>query len=169
MKKIILLFVLVGSIFACTKKEDGATASADANGQSGVTFDSTANTDLYKQSLKSLESGDTATYRSTYAPDVVFHDNLDSMSLDANMAMFKSFADKGIKVKIEFGPIWETQNNKANEKGITNYVSGYMTLILTRGDKTAKTFIHTIDAVKDGKLVEEWSLYDRAAMAEIMK
>jgi hypothetical protein len=91
------------------------------------------------------------------------------MSLDANMAMFKSFADKGIKVKIEFGPIWETQNNKANEKGITNYVSGYMTLILTRGDKTAKTFIHTIDAVKDGKLVEEWSLYDRAAMAEIMK
>ncbi|MEY2760257.1 MAG: hypothetical protein RLZZ96_157 [Bacteroidota bacterium] len=169
MKKIVLLFILAGSIFACTKKEDGAAASADANGQSGVTFDSTANTDLYKKSLKAIESGDTAAYRSTYAPDVVFHDNLDSMSLDANMAMFKSFADKGIKVKVEFGPIWETQNNKANEKGITNYVSGYMTLTLTRGDKTAKTLIHTIDAVKDGKLVEEWSLYDRAAMAEIMK
>ena len=169
MKKIILLFVLAGSIFACTKKEEGVAGSAKVPGQNGITIDSSANTDLYKQSLKSLESGDTATYRSTYAPDVVFHDNLDSMSLDANMAMFKSFADKGIKVKIEFGPIWETQNNKANEKGITNYVSGYMTLTLTRGDKTAKTFIHTVDAVKDGKLVEEWSLYDRAAMAEIMK
>ncbi|MFM1780603.1 MAG: hypothetical protein RJB49_897, partial [Bacteroidota bacterium] len=27
MKKIVLLFVLAGSIFACTKKEDGAAAA----------------------------------------------------------------------------------------------------------------------------------------------
>ena len=169
MKKIILLFVLAVSIFACTKKEDGAVASADANGQSGVTFDSTANTDLYKQSLKSLESGDTATYRSTYAPDVVFHDNLDSMGLDANMAMFKLFADKGVKVKVEFGPIWETQNNKANEKGITTYVISYQTITLSKGEKSMKTLIHSVDAIKDGKLAEEWLVYDRAAMAEMTK
>ncbi len=169
MKKIILLFALAGSIFACTKKEEGAESTARVPGQNGITIDSSANTDLFKQSLKALESGDTATYRSTYAPDVVFHDNLDSMTLDANMAMFKAFADKGVTVKVELGPVWESQYDKANEKGITNYVSGYMTLILTKGDKTAKTFIHTVDAIKDGKLVEEWSLYDRAAMAEIMK
>jgi hypothetical protein len=169
MKKIILLFALAGSIFACTKKEESTADSAKVPGQNGITIDSSANTDLYKKSIKAIESGDTVAYRSTYAPDVVFHDNLDSMTLDANMAMFKAFADRGIKVKIELGPVWESQYDKPNEKGITNYVSGYMTLILTRGDKTAKTFIHTVDAIKDGKLVEEWSLYDRAAMVEIMK
>ncbi|MFM2442080.1 MAG: hypothetical protein RL449_721, partial [Bacteroidota bacterium] len=36
MKKIILLFALAGSIFACTKKEDGAAASTGAKGQNGI-------------------------------------------------------------------------------------------------------------------------------------
>jgi hypothetical protein len=169
MKKIILLFALAGSIFACTKKEEGAVASAGANGQSGITFDSTANTELVKKSVMAIETGDTAVYRSTYAPDVVFHDNLDSMNLDGNMAMFKLFADKGVKVKVEFGPIWETQNNKADEKGITTYVISYQTITLTKGDKSLKTLIHSVDAIKDGKLAEEWLVYDRAAMAEMTK
>ena len=54
MKKIILLFALAGSIFACTKKEDGAAASAGATGQSGITFDSTANTELVKKSVMAI-------------------------------------------------------------------------------------------------------------------
>jgi hypothetical protein len=169
MKKIILLFVLAGSIFACTKKEDGAAASAGANGQSGITFDSTANTELVKKSTKAIETGDTAAYRSTYAPDVVFHDNLDSMGLDGNMQMFKLFAEKGVKVKVDFGPIWETQNNKADKKGITNYVISYQVITLSKGDKSMKTLIHSVDAIKDGKLAEEWLVYDRAAMAEMTK
>lgn len=169
MKKIILLFALAGSIFACTKKEDGAAASTGANGQSGITFDSTANVDLVKKSWLTIETGDTATYRSTYASDVVFHDNLDSMNLDANMQTFKLFAEKGVNVKVAMGPITEIQNNKANDKGVSNYVIAYVTLTLTKGDKSFKTMIHSVDAVKDGKIVEEWLLYYRAAMAEITK
>jgi len=169
MKKIILLFALAGSIFACTKKEEGAAASAGINGQSGITLDSSANIELVKKSVMAIETGDTAVYRSTYAADVVFHDNLDSMGLDANMAMFKLFADKGVKVKVEFGPIWESINNKASDKGITNYVISYQTITLTKGDKSMKTLINSVDAIKDGKLTEEWLVYDRAAMIEMTK
>ena len=72
MKKIILLFVLAGSIFACTKKEDRAAASTGANGQNGITIDSSANTDLVRKMIAAYESGDSATYRSTYSTDVIF-------------------------------------------------------------------------------------------------
>ena len=169
MKKIILLFALAGSIFACTKKEEGAAASTGAKGQSGITIDSSANTDLVRKSVGAIESGDTATYRSTYTSDVIFHDNLDSMGIDGNMAMFKLFAEKGIKVKIELGPIWENQFDKPNEKGVSNYVMAYTTFTFTRGDKSTKTVIFSVDAIKDGKQVEEWLIYDRAAIAEISK
>ena len=166
MKKIILLFVLAGSVFACTKKEEGATAS---KGQSGIVIDSSANTDLVRKSVASIQSGDSATYRTTYAPNVVFHDNLDSTGIDGNMAMFKLFAEKGIKLQIEVGPVWENQYDKPNSKGVSNYVMAYTTFTFTRGDKTTKTVIFSVDAIKDGIQVEEWLVYDKAAMAEIAK
>ena len=37
------------------------------------------------------------------------------------------------------------------------------------GDKTAKTVIFAVDAIKDGKQAEEWLIYDRTAFAEISK
>ncbi len=166
MKKIILLFVLAGSVFACTKKEEGATAS---KGQSGIVIDSSANTDLVRKSVAAIQSGDSATYRTTYAPNVVFHDNLDSTGIDGNMAMFKLFAEKGIKLQIEVGPVWENQYDKPNRKGVSNYVMAYTTFTFTRGDKTTKTVIFSVDAIKDGIQVEEWLVYDKAAMAEIAK
>jgi hypothetical protein len=169
MKKTILLFALVAGIFACTKKEDGAAASTGAKGQNGITLDSSANTDLVRKSMAAIASGDTATYRSTYSSDVVFHDNLDSMGIDGNMAMFKLFADKGIKIKLEVGPVWENQFDKPDEKGISNFVMGYTTFTFTRGDKSTKTVIFSVDAIKDGKQVEEWLVYDRSAIAEISK
>lgn len=168
MKKIILLFALAGSIFACTKKEDGA-ASASAKGQNGITIDSSANTDLVRKAIAAFESGDTAAYRSTYTADAIFHDNLDSMGIDGNMSIFKVLADKGIKVSIEVGPVWENQFDKPTAKGYTNFVMGYTTFTYTRGDKTAKTVIFAVDAIKDGKQAEEWLIYDRTAFAEISK
>lgn len=168
MKKIILLFALAGSIFACTKKEDGA-ASASAKGQNGIAIDSSANTDLVRKAIAAFESGDTAAYRSTYTADAIFHDNLDSMGIDGNMSIFKVLADKGIKVSIEVGPVWENQFDKPDSKGYTNFVMGYTTFTYTRGDKTAKTVIFAVDAIKDGKQAEEWLVYDRTAFAEISK
>lgn len=46
---------------------------------------------------------------------------------------------------------------------------GYTTFTYTRGDKTAKTVIFAVDAIKDGKQVEEWLVYDRTAYAELAK
>ena len=169
MKKIILLIALTGSIFACTKKQDGAAATSGSKGQNVNTIDSSANTDLDRKSVAAIASGDSATYRSTYAPDVIFHDNLDSTGIDGNMAMFKLFAEKGIKLNIEVGPVWENQFDKPNKKGVTNFVMAYTTFTFTRGDKTTKTVIFSIDAIKDGIQVEEWLIYDKAAIAEISK
>ena len=169
MKKIILLFALAGSIFACSKKEDGAAASAKVSGQNGITIDSSANTDLVRKSMGAIETGDTATYRATYSPDVVFHDNLDSMGIEGNMAMFKMFSEKGIKVKLEVGPVWENQFDKPDAKGISNFVMAYTTFTFTRGDKTAKTVIFSVDAIKEGKQVEEWLIYDKTAFTELIK
>ena len=169
MKKIILLFVLAGSIFACSKKEDGAVASADGVIKNGITIDTSANVGLTMKSIAAIESGDTATYRATYSADAVFHDNLDSMGINENMMMFKAMADKGIKLKIEMGPVWENQFDKPSKKGYTNYVMSKCKFIFTRGDKSTSTVIFAIDAIKDGKQVEEWLFYDRGAFAEISK
>lgn len=169
MKKIILLIALAGSIFACTKKDEGTATTNGTKGQNGITIDSSTNTDLVRKSVAAIASGDSATYRSTYAPDVIFHDNLDSTGIDGNMAMFKLFAEKGIKLNIEVGPVWENQFDKPNKKGVTNFVMAYTTFTFTRGDKTSKTVIFSIDAIKDGIQVEEWLIYDKAAMAEISK
>jgi hypothetical protein len=172
MKKIILLFALAGSIFACTKKEEGAAASAGTDPSvvlNGIVIDSSANVDLTEKSIKAIESGDTATYRSTYSADAIFHDNLDSMGINENMAMFKLMADKGIKLKIEMGPVWENQLAKPTRKGYTNIVMSKCKFIFTRGDKKTETMIFAVDAIKDGKQVEEWLYYDRGAFAEISK
>jgi hypothetical protein len=173
MKKIILLFALAGSIFACSKKEEGAAAATTSTDPSavltGVVIDTSANVGLTMKSIAAIESGDTATYRATYSSDVVFHDNLDSMGINENMMMFKAMADKGIKLKIEMGPVWENQFDKPTKKGYTNYVMSKSKFIFTRGDKTTSTVIFAIDAIKDGKQVEEWLFYDRGAFAEISK
>ena len=175
MKKIVLLFVLAGSIFACSKKEDGAAASASTSTDpsavlAGVVIDTSANVGLVMKAIRAIESGDSAAYRATYAPDVVFHDNLDSMGLNENMTMFKTMAEKGIKLKVEMGPVWENQFDKpSKKKGYTNYVMSKSTFIFTRGEKQTKMVIFAVDAIKDGKQVEEWLHYDRSAFVEISK
>ena len=169
MKKIILLFALAGSIFACSNKEDGANASKGAKGQNGITIDSSANIDLVRKMIVQFETGDSVTYRSTYSADVIFHDNLDSMGIDENVSIFKVAAEKGIKVKVVVGPVWENQFDKPSPKGFTSFVMSHTTNIYTRGDKTATNVTFAVDAIKDGKLVEEWLFYDKTAVTELFK
>jgi hypothetical protein len=45
----------------------------------------------------------------------------------------------------------------------------YTTNYYTKGDKSAKNVTFVVDAIKDGKLVEEWLFYDKTAVAEIFK
>lgn len=119
--------------------------------------------------IAAYESGDSATYRSAYSNDVIFHDNLDSMGMDGNLSWFKVVADKAIKISVLVGPVQENQFDKPTSKGYTSYVMSHTTNVYKRGDKTAKNLSFVVDAIKDGKLVEEWLFYDKAAVAEIFK
>lgn len=89
------------------KKKTALLLTLTKKGQNGITIDSSANTDLVRKMIAAYESGDSAAYRSTYSTDVIFHDNLDSMGIDGNMSMFKVSSDKGIKISVIVGPVWE--------------------------------------------------------------
>jgi hypothetical protein len=41
--------------------------------------------------------------------------------------------------------------------------------IFTRGEKKSEMVVFAVDAIRDGKQVEEWLHYDRGAFAEISK
>jgi hypothetical protein len=80
------------------------------------------------------------------------------------VTLFKAFSKSTALIII-----WENQYDKPHNKGVSNYVMAYTTFTFTRGDKTTKTVIFSVDAIKDGIQVEEWLVYDKAAMAEIAK
>ena len=64
--------------------------------------------------------------------------------------------------------VWEEVNYKADEKGVKNYVLAYCTNTWTKGDKSVQIVTFQVDAIKDGKIVEEWNVYDSAAF-EVFK
>ena len=170
MKKLMASIAIVTTLLACQQKnETSATASYPANA-SGYHLDSSANTDLVLKTVKAMESMDTATYRSIYASNAIFHDNLDSMNLDQNVSLISLFKEKGVAVKIiETAPIWEEVNKVASPAGITNYVISYQLGEFTKGDKKVKVIMNTVDAMKDGKIVEEWITYDTRKIYELLK
>ena len=113
---------------------------------------------------------DSVSYRSFYAANAKFHDNNNEMTLDQNVANFNFFMTKGITVKIEkMDPIWEAVNDEASPEGVTNYVISFQHLVFTKGDKQVKVIMNVVNAMKDGKIVEEWGLYDSRELAELMK
>ncbi|MEI6586419.1 MAG: hypothetical protein WCL56_10045 [Sediminibacterium sp.] len=170
MKKILLSLIVSASLIACTNQEtkiDGQTVPTNAT---GYTIDSSANTDLVKRSSNALANNDTIEYRNTYSSNVVFHDNNDSQNLTQNMVGIKAMFDKGIVWKLnKFEAIWETVYKKANEKGVSNYVNSYSNFTLTKGGKSINVIFSVVDAIKDGKQVEEWLVYDKSGIAELMK
>ena len=170
MKKLFYLLVITTTFIACqTKKETSPSSDAPANAL-GYNLDSTENTAKVQEMINQLNGMDTAKYRSFYAADAIFHDNLDSTTLDQNINMFNSFKANGISIKVtSVGPIWELVNKKASPTGVTNYVISYQYADFSKGDKTVKVVINSVDAFKDGKIVEEWNTYDTRKIVELMK
>ena len=170
MKKIIYGLAIATTLFACqSKTESTATSDVPANAL-GYNLDSTENTAKVQEMISQLNGMDTAKYRSFYAADAIFHDNLDSTTLDQNISMFNSFKANGISIKVtSVGPIWELVNKKASPTGVTNYVISYQYADFSKGDKTVKVVMNSVDAFKDGKIVEEWNTYDTRKIAELMK
>lgn len=170
MKKILYYLVIATSLNACqTKTVDSESADFTAN-TTGYNLDSTENTATVLKAVKAMETLDTNTYRSLYAADAIFHDNLDTTNLDENIALVSSFKTNGIDFKItSVAPIWELVNKKASPTGVTNYVISYQYAEFTKGDKKVKVIMNSVDAFKDGKIVEEWNTYDTRNILELLK
>jgi hypothetical protein len=169
MKKLLLGLIVTASLFACTNPKETSTATAALPNTTGYTVDSSANIDLIKKSNTAGSTGDLETYKSTYSDSAVFHDNLKKITLSDNLEMVAQFKKSGLTFSIEYGALWETINNKADEKGVSHYVLGYLTVNFKKGDKSVKVGQFQIDAVKDGKIVEEWIVYDPTELMSLMK
>lgn len=158
---------LITTLFACQSNSKGFKIPENAN---GYNIDSTANTEIILKTVKAMEAMDTVAYRSYYAPDAIFHDNLDTINLDQNIQMISTFKAAGVGIKItSTAPIWELVNKKSSPTGVTNYVISFQFAEFTKGDKTVKVVMNLVDAFKDGKIVEEWGIYDTKNVYELLR
>jgi predicted SnoaL-like aldol condensation-catalyzing enzyme len=170
MKKTIALIALTGLIFVSCKKEatPETTSPEIPKTANGYSLPTSENIDLQKKCNAAWEAGNVAEYKSYYAEDAVFHDNNKQTTLAENVAFNTEFLKSGIKPTIKYDVIWEEVNYEANEKGVKNYVLAYCTNTWTKGDKSIQVVTFQVDAIKDGKIVEEWNVYDSAAF-EVFK
>ncbi len=166
MKKLMIFACLIaGGMMSCSKQE-----SKLPEGAVGYVIEKSANIDLAKKSMQALSDGDSATYRATYSEDAVFYDNADTITLDQNVSLFTAFKAKGITMKLDSIPnITETIYNEPGYFGANHFVYAYAWFTLTRGDKSVRVIIHSVDGIKDGKQVVEWLRYDTKKINEIMQ
>jgi hypothetical protein len=169
MKRIILLAIIAISVVSCSQKSENATASTDPH-QFGFNYDSTALMDQIKATFKDLENYDTASYVTKYADTAKFHDNGKLTNLAENVALQQGFIAAGIKAKVKDDyAMWSSHFNfKDGNQG--DYVYTYLTATFTKGDKLVDVVMFQADLFnKDGKIVEEWLVYDPTNMAALLK
>ena len=170
MKKLLFATMVLGTIIGCTSTNTKTNTSDYPENAVGYNLDSSANIDLVKKMVQTFEAMDSANYRSTYAENAKFHDNGHDMTLEQNIGNFNFFKSKGITIKMDkIDPIWEAVNKTPSPDGVTNYVISFQHMTLTKGDKHVKVIMNVVNGMKNGKIVEEWGLYDASAMYEIMK
>jgi len=169
MKKFILACLVVSTIIACSPKTETASTFAAPADLNSYNLDSSANIDIVKKMVVAFEAMDSATYRSLYADSAIFHDNGKEMNLDQNVTLFNYFKSNGITVKVEsVDPIWEIVNKVASPNGVTNYVMSFQQTTYKKGDKEVKVIVSVVNGMKDGKIVEEWDIYDTKPMMDLM-
>ena len=169
MKKFILACFVVSTIIACSPKTETASTFAAPKDLTSYNLDSSANIDLVKKMIVAFEAMDSATYRSCYADTAKFHDNGKDMTLDQNIGNFSYFKSSGLTFKVvSIEPIWEIVNKEADQNGVTNYVMSFQTMVFKKGEKEAKLIMSVVNGMKDGKIVEEWGLYDSKPFMDLM-
>jgi len=169
MKKILLFSILATSLFACSQKTENTTANNVPADASGYTLENSANIELSKKSAKCIETGDTATYRSTYSKDAVIHENGVDETVDQNMAAINGIKAAGIFIKIDIGALYFETKYFTPKTGHTDYVSSYMIMTLSKGSKKTKLYMHAVYAIKNGLQVEEWLMYDTKGIPDLLK
>jgi hypothetical protein len=165
MKKTIALIALTGLLFVSCKKEakTEVTTPEIPKTANGYSLPTSENIDFLKKCNAAWVAGNIAEYKSYYAEDAIFHDNNKQTTLAENVAFNTEFLKSNIKPTIRYDVIWEEVNYKADEKGVKNYVLAYCTNTWKKGNLTVDIVTFQVDAIKDGKIVEEWNVYDSAA------
>jgi len=169
MKKFIFACLVVSTVIACSPKTETTSTFAVPKDLNSYNLDSTVNTELVKKMVVAFETMDSVTYRTCYADSAKFHDNGKDMTLDQNLGYFNFFKSNNVTVKIiSIEPIWEIVNKVASPNGVTNYVMSFQNTIYKKGDKEVKVMVSMVDGIKDGKIVDEWAIYDSKAMLELI-
>jgi hypothetical protein len=167
MKKLVLLLLCVSSIATAQSTLKSKSATPIEGEDAGYSLENSPNTNWILKSIKALESMDTTAYKSFYAPEVKFHDNQEIKNLTQNIGFLMALKSNGISVKFDrVAPIWEYVQNMSS---VDNYVISYQNAVLTKGDKTVKVLINAVDLMKDGKIKEEWLVYDTAGILSLFK
>ena len=169
MKKFILSCFVVSSIIACSPKTETSNASTYPAEAVGYNLDSSANIDLVKKMTLAFDAMDSVNYRACYAENAKFHDNGTDMTLEKNLGNFAYFKANGLTIKTEkIDPIWEAVNKEASPDGVTNYVISFQHLIVKKGDKEVRVIMNVVNGMKDGKIVEEWGLYNSKPIVDLI-
>ena len=168
MKKLLFLAFIAIAVVSCTQKGQNSAAAVDPH-QFGENYDSTAYMDVIKATFKDIETYDSVSYRARYADTAKFHDNDKLTTLNENVAMQGQFMAAGIKVKVKEGyAMWSSHFNfKDGTQG--DYVYTYLTVTFTKGDKSTDIVMFQADRFnKDGKIAEEWIVYDSSKMLALL-
>jgi len=169
MKKLILSCFVVSTIIACSPKTETASTFAAPADLTSYNLDSSANIDLVKKMITAFEAGDSVTYRSCYADSAKFHDNGNDMTLDQNVGSFSMFKSSGVTFKVvKVDPIWEIVNKEVAPNGVTNYVMSFQTMVFKKGEQEVTVIMSVVNGMKDGKIVEEWGVYDTKQLMDMM-
>lgn len=171
MKKTIALIALTSLLLVSCKKEAAAEAVAKNPNEGGINLSNSEHTDMIKQMNEYASKYDTVNIKKLYVPKAVIHDNLKTMTIEENMKNLAVLQSQGVTIALPKDPlVWEVVNNKPDEKtGITNYVISYYEVTFTKGDKKASIILNMNFAIKDGKIQEEWDVYDSAPLTELLK
>ena len=166
MKKLLFSAIIALAVVACT--QNGQNTAANPH-QFGENYDSTAYMDVIKASFKDIETYDSVVYRARYADTAKFHDNDKLITLNENVALQGQFAAAGIKAKVKDDYVmWGSHFNfKDGSQG--DYVYSYLTVTFTKGDQAVDIVVFQANRFnKDGKITEEWLVYDASKMATLM-
>ncbi|RXK46534.1 hypothetical protein [Aquirufa rosea] len=172
MKNVLLLILVSGMVIACGTQEKASISEAkkDAN-QNGYTVAKSSNIDLVKKFNELAIQYDTAAISAMYSSrQDTIHDNLTNMTVSENLQSISKLKAANIKISIKnYGALWETINDEASPKGVKNYVIAYILMNLNNGKQNRDIIMNQVCAIKDGKIVEEWDIYDTKAIEEFLK
>ena len=172
MKKTISLIAIAALLFISCKKEDAAsTVEAKNPDQFGVLVGKSDNIEMVKKMTAMAENSDFPNFKANFAPNAVIHDNMNDITIEENIKILEDFKAQGLKISLGKKPlVWENINDKPDEKtGVKNYVFTYYDATFSKGDKSVVINYNMIFAIKDGKIVEEWDIYDTAPIMGLLK